>query len=547
MRLLQRSERESKRQGAFGTGTNRNLLDRDERKEFQARLGLAQKLLPAAGGDDAARQRRNEAEGLVEKAAASGWSQLSPAEQAGFEELWRTALPSLPAQEVRRGREEGVFPPRDQERVFGANLPLALTGRPLEGPLGWLSPPQLERARGLASETLPEICPRCTRGCREILRADWRARRYPRDAREHAGPLSGSFLSLAPSSLWLLPLSGSFLSLAPSSLWLLPLSGLFPPRPVESRGPFATSRRGGVAAPRRRRSSSAAPSSSTASSAASPRGRGCSPPRTRATRGTLPRSAAVAPSSSCARRGSTSGRSRRRVCASRPPPSAARWAPPRWPTRARAPPRPSWARATSACSRRTSRRGATRWRPAGSGSASSRTTRRTLAGARPSSSLRCCRSWPPRPPRRSAIGRCSLSPSPREPMATRSTARAGAASRRRRRRSRGCTRRRCSARCSTRTTREGWGECRSRGGSRRCWRSAACSDASSRLQSRSSPRARCPRCGRRREHRARVREVQVQAVFCTARPTHMHIARRRVVEQSSVREPAPLLSSLFLL
>ena len=135
MRLLQRSERESKRQGAFGTGadrsllppslartfppphrlgslprtgTNRNLLDRDERKEFQARLGLAQKLLPAAGGDDAARQRRNEAEGLVEKAAASGWSQLSPAEQAGFEELWRTALPSLPAQEVRRGREEGL-------------------------------------------------------------------------------------------------------------------------------------------------------------------------------------------------------------------------------------------------------------------------------------------------------------------------------------------------------------------------------------------------------------------------------------------------------
>ncbi|EOD03680.1 hypothetical protein EMIHUDRAFT_446712, partial [Emiliania huxleyi CCMP1516] len=237
MRLLQRSERESKRQGAFGTGTNRNLLDRDERKEFQARLGLAQKLLPAAGGDDAARQRRNEAEGLVEKAAASGWSQLSPAEQAGFEELWRTALPSLPAQEVRRGREEGVFPPRDQERVFGANLPLALTGRPLEGPLGWLSPPQLERARGLASETLPEICPRCTRGCREILRADWRARRYPRSAREHAGPLSGPFLSLAPSSLWLLPLSGSFLSLD----FFLP-----GPSRAEGRAP----RRGGAVWPR---------------------------------------------------------------------------------------------------------------------------------------------------------------------------------------------------------------------------------------------------------------------------------------------------------
>ena len=157
MRLLQRSERESKRQGAFGTGADRSLLPPSLARTFppptvseaclvqaptatcltatrgrssrrgsawrrgsvhdmsmtcpghvQARLGLAQKLLPAAGGDDAARQRRNEAEGLVEKAAASGWSQLSPAEQAGFEELWRTALPSLPAQEVRRGREEGL-------------------------------------------------------------------------------------------------------------------------------------------------------------------------------------------------------------------------------------------------------------------------------------------------------------------------------------------------------------------------------------------------------------------------------------------------------
>jgi len=153
MRLLQRTERESTRQGAFGTGANSNLLERDHRKEFRARLALAHRLLPPAApaADAAARQRRQESEAVLEKAAASGWAQLSPAEQAACEELWAAALPRLSAVEVRAGREEGVFPPRDQERVFGANLPRALRRLPLEG-LGWLSVAQLERARGLAAE-----------------------------------------------------------------------------------------------------------------------------------------------------------------------------------------------------------------------------------------------------------------------------------------------------------------------------------------------------------------------------------------------------------
>jgi hypothetical protein len=151
MRLLQRSERESSRQGALGTDTNVDILRRDERREFKARLALAHRLLPPAG---AAAERRQEAEGVLEKAAASGWTMLSPAEQATFEDLFKAAMPSLSAAEVRRGREENVFPPRDQERVFGANLPLALTGQPLQGPLGWLSKSQLERARGLAAEIL---------------------------------------------------------------------------------------------------------------------------------------------------------------------------------------------------------------------------------------------------------------------------------------------------------------------------------------------------------------------------------------------------------
>lgn len=210
MRLLQRSERESKRQGAFGTDTNADILRRDERREFRSRLALAHRLLPPAG--QATAGRRQEAEAVLEKAAASGWSQLSPAEQATFEELFKAGMPSLSQAEVRRGREEGVFPPRDQERVFGANLPLALTGQTLQGPLGWLSRPQLQRARGLAAEII-------SRGAEQL---DHDQRRFaeglgllaPTDGRcgWHAAPLGngGAVLLLSPARqhLWPFPPPG---------------------------------------------------------------------------------------------------------------------------------------------------------------------------------------------------------------------------------------------------------------------------------------------------------------------------------------------------
>ena len=209
LRLLQRSERESKRAGAFGTGTNANILQRDERKEFRARLALAHRLLPPAGPDAESRRRRQAAEPVLEKAAASGWSQLSPAEQADFEDLWKAALPSLPPAEVRRGREEGVFPPRDQERVFGSNLPRALMRQPLEGPLGWLSPAQRERANGIAAEIF-------ARGAEQL---DFDQRRFaeglallaPSSARNawHERPLGKGGASLLLSSvnqhLWPFP------------------------------------------------------------------------------------------------------------------------------------------------------------------------------------------------------------------------------------------------------------------------------------------------------------------------------------------------------
>ena len=37
-------------------------------------------------------------------------------EQARFEDLWKAAQPLLKAAEVKQGREEGVYPPRDQEK-----------------------------------------------------------------------------------------------------------------------------------------------------------------------------------------------------------------------------------------------------------------------------------------------------------------------------------------------------------------------------------------------------------------------------------------------
>jgi hypothetical protein len=128
----------------------------------------------------------------------------------GFEELWRSALPTLAVSCVKEGRAEGVFPPREQERVFGRNLPLALRGEPLsDGALDWLTAAQAERVRGLAAEILQRGSERLTFEQRRLCEAVELL--CPTDARNkwHAPPIGagGATLTLHPRrrNLWPFP------------------------------------------------------------------------------------------------------------------------------------------------------------------------------------------------------------------------------------------------------------------------------------------------------------------------------------------------------
>lgn len=67
-----------------------------------------------------------------------------------FSSLWSSAQPRLTKGDVRDGRDAGIFPPRDEERIFGVNLPQALMSKPFPERLAWLAPEQRQRARGLA-------------------------------------------------------------------------------------------------------------------------------------------------------------------------------------------------------------------------------------------------------------------------------------------------------------------------------------------------------------------------------------------------------------
>ena len=52
-----------------------------------------------------------------------------------FSAVWSAAQPRLGATAVRDGRDAGVYPPRDEERIFGQNLPQALMSEALPGSL----------------------------------------------------------------------------------------------------------------------------------------------------------------------------------------------------------------------------------------------------------------------------------------------------------------------------------------------------------------------------------------------------------------------------
>lgn len=125
----------------------------------------------------------------------------------------------LPHQ-VREGRDAGVFPPRDEERIFGPNLPRALQSKPFPEVFGWLSPAQRKYARGLAltiwqrgAEDLDPAERRLCEGLGLLCLST-------HTAVHHAMPLGkgGAQLILAPSRAHLWPFPPPSLRLQPAVL-----------------------------------------------------------------------------------------------------------------------------------------------------------------------------------------------------------------------------------------------------------------------------------------------------------------------------------------
>ena len=80
--------------------------------------------------------KRDKAEALLESVASKGWTNVTSEEQMVFSSLWSAAQPRIGTSEIRDGRDAGVFPPRDEERIFGQNLPSALMAKPFPERLG---------------------------------------------------------------------------------------------------------------------------------------------------------------------------------------------------------------------------------------------------------------------------------------------------------------------------------------------------------------------------------------------------------------------------
>ena len=125
----------------------------------------------------------------------------------------------LPHQ-VREGRGAGVFPPRDEERIFGPNLPRALQSLPFPEVLGWLSPAQRQYARGLALTIwkygAEDLDPAERRLCEGLGLLSLSTHTAP----HHAMALSkgGAQLILAPSRAHLWPFPPPSLRLQPAVL-----------------------------------------------------------------------------------------------------------------------------------------------------------------------------------------------------------------------------------------------------------------------------------------------------------------------------------------
>ena len=154
LKQLKVAERES-REGLMTTELNHKQLFKQEKLSYATKLAMLRRLLPEAGSKEEAKMeletcKREKAEALLESVAARGWTNVTSEEQMLFSSLWSAAQPRLGTTEIRDGRDAGVFPPRDEERIFGQNLPNALMAKPFPERLGWLSSEQKQRARGYA-------------------------------------------------------------------------------------------------------------------------------------------------------------------------------------------------------------------------------------------------------------------------------------------------------------------------------------------------------------------------------------------------------------
>jgi len=211
LRELKKVEKSSARQGAFGVQTNQRLLAHDERRQLKQRRALLRNLLSAqqACSDEKTMRMRQQDEALLDRVASVGWANISAAEQGHFDKVWMRGRPQLSATQIKEGRAEGIFPPRDKEKVFGKNIAPAIKGTQLIGAFGWLTSSQKERVRGLAVEIL-------NRGAEVLNDAQRRLAEavellFPTDARNswHSHPLDhgGALLILSPERqhLWAFP------------------------------------------------------------------------------------------------------------------------------------------------------------------------------------------------------------------------------------------------------------------------------------------------------------------------------------------------------
>lgn len=150
LKALKQAEREH-REGMMSTEMNHSQIFKQQRAEFATRLKMARALLPhPPGASDGARAQFRRDEALLERVASKGWASLGDEDQLSFGALWSAAQPRLSTTAVRDGRDAGVYPPRDEEKIFGVNLPHALMSKPFPPTLSWLIPAQRQRARGLA-------------------------------------------------------------------------------------------------------------------------------------------------------------------------------------------------------------------------------------------------------------------------------------------------------------------------------------------------------------------------------------------------------------